>query len=54
MASAQPATQKSKVFGKKWEKIAVKHSIEKPILLNFVKLSTNFYPRLSGEKYFYF
>ena len=51
MANAPPATQKPyfDVFRQKiWKKkkSAVKYSIQKSILLNFVKLSTNFCPRL--------
>ena len=42
MASTQPATQQSNFdsFARTLRKLAVKHSIEKPILFNFVNLST--------------
>ena len=36
------------------KKSAVKQSIEKPILFNFVNLPTTVYPRLSEETDFYF
>ena len=39
---------------KSWKKLALKHSIEKTILLNFVNLSTTFCPRLSEETDFHF
>ena len=39
---------------KNYKKSAVKHSIEKPILLNFVNLSPTFCPRLSQETDFHF
>ena len=44
----QPATQKPKFHSssKKLQKKAIKHCIEKSILLNFVNLSTKFCPRL--------
>ena len=57
MASTQPAIQKPNfdVFrAKNCKKSTVKHSIEKPILLTFVNLSTTFYPRLSDETDVYF
>ena len=37
------------VFDKKLQKLAVKHSIEKPIFFNFVNFSTTFCPRSSEE-----
>ena len=54
MASTQPAAQIPTFSVKNSKKSAVKHSIEKPILLNFVYLSTIFYPRLSEEIEFHF
>ena len=39
---------------KNWKKSAVKHFIEKPILLNFTNLLPNFCPRLSEEKNLHF
>ena len=41
-------------FSKNRKKSAVKDSIEKPILLNFVNLSPTFCPRLSEETNFHF
>ena len=41
-------------FGKNFQKSAVRHSIEKPVLLNFVNLSSTFRPRLSEETDFHF
>ena len=35
-------------------KSAVKHSIDKPVLLNFVNMSPTFSPRFSEETYFHF
>ena len=52
MTSTQPSTQKPNfdVFWQKnCKKSAVKHSIEKPILFNFVNLTPTFCPRLSEE-----
>ena len=41
------------IFGKKMQKKAVKLSMEKPILLNFVNLSPTFCPELwVGQKAF--
>ena len=39
---------------KNYKKSAVTHSIEKPVLLNFVNLSSIFCPRLSEETDFHF
>ena len=33
----------------KCQKLALKHSIEEPVLLNYMNLSTIFCPRLSGH-----
>ena len=51
MKSTQSSTQKPDfdVFGKNRKKSALKHSIEKPVLLSFVNLSSIFCPRLSKE-----
>ena len=48
MVSTQPATQEANfgICAKNHKKSAIKHSIEKPILLNFVNLFTIFCPRL--------
>ena len=44
--AVQPKAKFCRFFGKNGEKSAVKHSIEKPILLNFVNLSATFSSRL--------
>ena len=49
-----PKSQSLTFFGRNGKKSAVKHSIEKPILLNFMTLSPNFCPRLSEETDFHF
>ena len=49
MASIQ--LQSSSVKHRK--KSSVKHSMVKPILINFVNFSTIFCPRLSEEKHYY-
>ena len=52
MVSILPATQRSN-FDSCAKKL-LKHSIEKPILLNFVSLSTIFCSMLSQKTYFHF
>ena len=56
IAGTQATTQKTDCYieGKNPQKQAVKHSMEKHILLNFVNLSTIICPRLSEEKHFHF
>ena len=44
--AVQPKAKFSRLLIKHGKKSAVKHSIEKPILLNFVNLSATFCPRL--------
>ena len=49
MVSTQAATQKPNFdinLVESWKQSAIKHSIEKPVLLNFVNLSTTFCTRL--------
>ena len=48
LVSTWPATQEANfdIYVKNRQKSTMKHSIEKPILLNFVNLSTIFCPRL--------
>ena len=47
--AVQPRAKFWHFLVKNCKKSAVKHSIEKPILLNFVNLSPTFCPRLSEE-----
>ena len=56
MAITQTATQNTNFdsCAKKLQKTAVKHSIEKPILLYLVNMSSIFCPRLSEETNFKF
>ena len=56
MTGTKPITQKPNfdIFLKSYKPLAVKHSIEKSIQLNFVNLSKTFCPRMSGEIHFYF
>ena len=44
--AVQPEAKFWRFLVKNWKKSAVKHSIEKPSLLNFVSLSPTFCPRL--------
>ena len=52
MASTYPITGKEDLTFvlENSEKSAIKYSIEKPNLFNFVKLSTIFFPKLCGPK----
>ena len=52
-SAGHPKAKFRRFFVKNCKKLAVKHSIEKPILLNFVNLSTTLSPRLSEEIYFH-
>ena len=53
-SAVHPKVKFRRFLVKNWKQSAVKYSIRKPILLNFVNLSPTFCPRLSKEIYFYF